>query len=126
MFDNPERTIEVGLHIENIHQFSMKDKVYSVEGWYWLRWPKAIQEIIEKEKIPLENIVEFSNQIETSSLVVETDTSQPQELPGDRKYQLFKFSGRFYVSDLTLHKSPFETFVLPVIIETRVGRAVLL
>ena len=49
-FDRPEHTIEVGLHIENIHQFSMKDKVYFVEGWYWLRWPKAIQEIREREK----------------------------------------------------------------------------
>ena len=48
-FDRPEHTIEVGLHIENIHQFSMKDKVYFVEGWYWLRWPKAIQEIRERK-----------------------------------------------------------------------------
>ncbi len=119
VFDNPERTIEVGLHIENIHQFSMKDKVYSVEGWYWLRWPQAIQEIIDEKKIPLVNIVEFSNQIENSSFFVEPDTSAPENLSGNRTHQLFKFSGRFYVSDLTLHKSPFETFNLPVIIETR-------
>jgi hypothetical protein len=26
-FDNPDRTIEVGLHVENIHQLSLKDKV---------------------------------------------------------------------------------------------------
>ena len=51
VFDNPERTIDVGLHIENIHQFSMKDKVYSVEGWYWLRWPQEIQDIITEKKI---------------------------------------------------------------------------
>ena len=66
------------------------------------------------------DIVEFSNQVETSSLVVERDTSRPLDLPEEKKYQLFKFSGRFYVSDLTLRESPFQTFVLPVIIETRV------
>lgn len=119
VFDRPERTIEVGLHIENIHQFSMKDKVYFVEGWYWLRWPKAIQKIIENEQIDLVNIIEFANQVENSSFSTERDSSRPMDLPGNRKYQLFRFSGRFYVSNLTLHKSPFETFDLPVIVETR-------
>jgi hypothetical protein len=119
VFDNPERTIEVGLHIENIHQFSMKDKVYSVEGWYWLRWPQAIQKIIKKEQIDLLNIVEFTNEIENSSFVAEKDSSRTVKLSGNRKYQLFRFSGRFYVDNLNLRKSPFETFDLPVIVETR-------
>lgn len=119
VFDRPERTIEVGLHIVNIHQFSMKDKLYTVEGWYWLRWPEAIQEIIDREQIDLDKIVEFKNHVETSSFAVEMDTSKPVDLPDNRKYQLFKFSGRFYVTDLNLRKSPFETFDLPVMIETR-------
>ena len=119
VFDRPERTIEVGLHVVNVHQFSLKDKVYTVEGWYWLRWPKAIQEIIEREHIPLLNIIEFKNQIEASSFSTTVDSSKPVDLPDGRKYQLFKFSGRFYVNDLSLQKSPFETFALPVVFETR-------
>jgi hypothetical protein len=119
VFDQPERTIEVGLHIENIHQFSLTDKVYSVEGWYWLRWPEEIQQIIRTEKIPLVNIIEFTNVIENSSLLVEEDRSQPSVLTGNRKYQLFRFSGRFYVDDLDLRNFPFETIDLPVILELR-------
>jgi hypothetical protein len=119
VFDRPERTIEVGMHIENIHQFSMKDKVYSVEGWYWLRWPQTIQRIIESERIPLVNIIEFTNVIETSSLLVEKDSSEPVDLPENRNYQLFRFSGRFFVNDLDLQKSPFQTVELPVIVELR-------
>ena len=125
----------MGLHIVNIHQFSMKDKVYSVEGWYWLKWPTAIQKIIHDAHIPVENIVEFTNSIEGSNLKVDKDSEKPRDLCRDRevtpkeiarcppgklrKYQLFKFSGRFYVNDLSLQNSPFETFDLPVVFETR-------
>jgi hypothetical protein len=119
VFDRPERTIDVGMHIENIHQFSMKDKVYSVEGWYWLRWPQAIQKIIEREQIDLLDVVEFTNQIENSSFVAEKDSSRPVKLSGNRTYQLFRFSGRFYVNNLDLRKSPFETIDLPVTVELR-------
>jgi hypothetical protein len=127
-----EHTIEVGLHIVNIHQFSMKDKVYFVEGWYWLRWPRAIQKIIKDEPLKLREIVEFKNVVEAASPEVERDSAAPVPLdrnghelePVDKRnainfFQLFKFSGRFYVDDLNLRRSPFETFDLPVIVETR-------
>ena len=119
VFDTPDRTVEVGLHIENIHQFSMRDKVYSVEGWYWLRWPEAIQRTIHVNRIPLTEIVEFTNVIEGTSPTVEKDSNQPEDVPGGGRYQLFRFSGRFYVDDLDLHKFPFETISLPVILELR-------
>jgi hypothetical protein len=118
-FDDPDRTIDVGMHIENIHQFSMKDKVYNVEGWYWLRWTPTIQKTLDTNKIALENIVEFTNVIEGTSPDVEKDSSRTQAASGGRRYQLFRFSGRFYVNDLDLHKSPFQTVDLPVIVELR-------
>ena len=79
-FDRPERTIDVGLHIVNIHQFSMKDKVYFVEGWYWLRWPKAIQGIIDDTHKELAQIVEFKNVVETASPDIELDSNAPVPL----------------------------------------------
>jgi hypothetical protein len=118
-FASPKRTIDVGMHIENIHQFSMKDKVYNVEGWYWLRWTPTIQTILDTNEIPLENIVEFTNVIEGTTPDVEKDSSRTQAASGGRRYQLFRFSGRFYVNDLDLHKSPFHTIDLPVIVELR-------
>jgi hypothetical protein len=115
VFDQPEQTIQVGVHIVNIHQFSMRDKVYSVEGWYWLRWPETIR--IGPHETDLMQIVEFKNSIE--ELDVELDSEQPEKLAGNRTFQRFMFSGRFYVDDLNLRKSPFQTIDLPVIVELR-------
>ena len=128
--DRPERTIDVGLHIVNVHQFSMKDKVYFVEGWYWLRWPKAIQGIIDDTHKELAQIVEFKNVVEAASPNIELDSNAPVPLDSNGQelvdasnatsfFQLFKFSGKFYVDDLNLRRSPFETFDLPVTVETR-------
>jgi hypothetical protein len=116
VFDRPERTIEVGMHIVNIHQFSMRDKVYSVEGWYWLRWPNAIQEIMDEGKIRPGEMIEFKNAIE--ELKLKPDTSAPSRIGDDYHFARFTLSGRFYVDDLNLRKSPFETFDLPFVIET--------
>jgi hypothetical protein len=90
-----------------------------VEGWYWLIWPKAIQVIIEQNKISLMHMVELTNQIEDDNMVIEPEPGQPLQLPGNLTYQLFRFSGKFYVDKLGLEKSPFETIVLPVTIENR-------
>jgi len=118
-FDNPALTIRVGLHVENIHSLSLAEQTYWVEGWYWLIWPKAIQVIIEENKISLKDMVELTNQIEDDSMVIEPEPGQPLQIPGNLTYQLFRFSGKFYVDNLDLGKSPFETIVLPVTIETR-------
>jgi hypothetical protein len=119
VFNQPDRTIEIGMHIENIHQFSMKDKVYSVEGWYWLKWPETVQRIIKSNDIPVDGIVEFTNVIEGTSADVAPDSSKPKPQSSGGRYQLFRFSGRFYVDNLDLHNSPFETIDLPVVTELR-------
>jgi hypothetical protein len=116
---DPNRTIEVGLHVENLHQLSLKDKNYWVEGWYWLRWPQSIQRILQAEKIATDRMVEFTNQIEDSSIVISPEESEIVELPGNAFYQSFRFSGKFYVDDLDLIRFPFQQISLPITIETR-------
>lgn len=116
---DPNRTIEVGLHVENLHQLSLKDKNYWVEGWYWLRWPQSIQRILEADKISTDRIVEFTNQIEDGSIVISPEESEIVELPANTFYQSFRFSGKFYVDDLDLTRFPFQRISLPITIETR-------
>jgi hypothetical protein len=118
-FQDPSKTIEVGLHVENVHQLSLKDKNYWVEGWYWLRWPRAIQAILEAEKIPTDRMMEFTNQIEDNSMTIATEEPEVLALPGNTFYQSFRFSGKFYVNDLDLSRFPFHEISLPVVIETR-------
>lgn len=118
-FDNLERTIQIGLHIENIHDFSVSEQTYWVEGWYWLLWPQVIQKIIEENKIPLTEIVDITNQVEDESMVMQIEPGKPLDILGDIRYQFFRFSGKLYVDDINLHKSPFQTIVLPITFETR-------
>jgi hypothetical protein len=116
----PDRTIDLGVHIENVHQLSLKDKIYWMEGWYWLKWPEAIDKIIKAEKIPLDQIVEFTNVVEETNLTETLDTAEPLFLAKEgHYYQLVRFSGRFYVNDLDLRRYPFVSIELPLTIETK-------
>jgi len=116
----PDRTIDLGVHIENVHQLSLKDKVYWMEGWYWLKWPEAIDKIIKADKIPLEQIIEFTNVVEEANLTETLDTTEPLYMAKEgRYYQLVRFSGRFYVNDLDLRRYPFVHIVLPLTIEPK-------
>lgn len=114
-----QRTIDTGMHIENIYQLNLKDKTFWAEGWYWIKWRPEIQKIIETEKIPLNQVLEFTNEIEATNLVVEPDTTDPVKLDDGRLYQLFRFSGHFYVNDLNLAGFPFYDMNLPITMETR-------
>jgi hypothetical protein len=114
-----QRTIDNGVHIENIYQLNLKDKTFWADGWYWIKWRPEVQKIIEAEKIPLNNILEFTNQIEATNMVIDPDTTEPVKLEDGRLYQLFRFSGHFYVNDLNLAGFPFYDMKLPITMETR-------
>jgi hypothetical protein len=105
--------------VENVHQLSLRDKNYWVEGWYWLRWPESIQRILAAEKITADRMVEFTNQIEDGSMTISPEENEVVALPGNVSYQSFRFSGKFYVDDLDLARFPFQKISLPITIETR-------
>ena len=119
VYGDVRRAIDTGMHIENIHQLNLKDKTFWAEGWYWIKWPPEIQKIIESERIQLDHILEFTNTIELTNLVVDPDSTDPVKLEDGRLYQLFRFSGHFYVNDLNLAGFPFYDMNLPITMETR-------
>lgn len=119
VYGDVQRTIDTGMHIENIYQLSLKDKTFWAEGWYWIKWRPEVQKIIEAEKIPLNQVLEFTNEIEAVNRVVEPDTTEPVKLDDGRLYQLFRFSGHFFVNDLKLAGFPFYDMNLPITMETR-------
>ena len=116
---NPAKTVDVGLHVENVYQLSLKDKTFWAEGWYWLKWPKAVNDIILKHKIPLDRIVEFTNQIEASSFSIQQEQADSVLQPDGTCYQLFRFSGKFYIDDLDLAAFPFQRLALPITMELK-------
>ena len=52
------------MHIKNIYNLSLKDKTFSADGWFWLKWPESIQQRIESDQIPITELVELVNQVE--------------------------------------------------------------
>ncbi|MGA1303958.1 MAG: hypothetical protein ACO3ZD_07940 [Cyanobium sp.] len=119
VYGNVERAIDTGMHIENIYQLNLKDKTFWSEGWYWIKWGSEIEKIIASENIPLDKVLEFTNAIAATDLVVEPDTTEPVKLEDGRRYQLFHFSGHFFVNDLNFAGFPFYDMSLPIIMETR-------
>jgi len=114
-----QRTIEAGMHIENIYQFNLKDKTFWSDGWYWIKWRPEIQRVLDAEKISIDRVLEFTNQIEATNMVVDPDTTEPVKLEDGRLYQLFRYSGHFYLNDLNLAGFPFYELDLPITIETK-------
>ncbi len=113
------QTIDVGLHISNIYNLSLRDKTFTADGWYWLNWPQEVQERIERGQIPIAELVEFTNQVERWDAKVEPDSKEPERTADGRYLQLFRFSGRFYDDHQNLSMFPFEQLELPINIETR-------
>ena len=114
-----ERTMQLGLHVKNIYNLSLQDKTFAAEGWFWLTWPASIQTLIERNNIPLTELVELVNQVEGWDQRLEMDTQQPVRQADGRYLQLYRFSAKFYDDQQALQTFPYEQLELPITIETR-------
>lgn len=112
-----DRRIEVGMHIKNIYNLSLKDKTFNADGWLWLKWPESIQQQIAIDQIPITQLVELENQVEGYDSSFEPFGNAPERLPGERYLQIFKFSSKFFDEHQNLRSFPFENLGLPINIE---------
>jgi hypothetical protein len=64
-------------------------------------------------------MVEIVNQVETWNGRIEPESADPESIVDGRRYQGFRFSGRFSIDAIDMRHSPFENVVLPVVFETR-------
>lgn len=115
--DAPE--IRVGLLLKNIYNLQLDSQTFSAAGWYWLEWDEAVNSILRTHNLGAEQMVEFANQVEAWDSQIEAETADPQRTAQGKYYQLFRFSARFYIDTIDERHSPFETVVLPVVVETR-------
>ncbi|MFM7515141.1 MAG: hypothetical protein ACKO3F_17640, partial [Cyanobium sp.] len=114
---DPRRTVTFGTHLENVYAVSLRDRSFRIEGWYWLRWPAAINTLLEERQIPPSSIIEFTNQIESSDMLLEPIDPAPRRLDNGDFLQEFRFSVKLYISDINLHSFPFTDLTLPIILE---------
>ncbi len=113
------REVTVGIHLENAYNLSLAEETFNAEGWYWLTWPQAVQDLMDAVKAEPKDIVELVNSTMGADLMIEADLAEPELRPDGLRYQLFRFSGSFYSDDINLRKYPFNLLSLPIIIEVR-------
>ena len=111
--------VKVGAYIENYHDLSLQDRRFVAEGYYWVEWPQAIEDIIEAEHIAPIDVFEITNQIDEWDSKIRTISNARTKLPNGNYYFQARFSGNFYIPDLNLRRSPFEALTLPIIIEAQ-------
>jgi len=111
--------VKVGGYIENYHGLSLGNRRFVAEGYYWMEWPQALEDKIEQEQVEPIELFEITNLINESDSVFRSVTDKPTKLPNGNYYYNIRFSGHFYIPDLNLRRSPFESLQLPIIIESQ-------
>ena len=111
-------TVRVGLHVRNIYGLSLHEQTFKADGWYWLKVPPAVLELMERRGISPKGMVEFVNQVDNWDGLIELlDEEQPPLQDGSRLFS-FRFAANFYVNEIDQRRSPFESIRLPLILET--------
>jgi hypothetical protein len=111
------RTVTFGTHLENVYDVSLRDRSFRIEGWYWLRWPAAINTLLKERQIPPSSIIEFTNLIESNDMLLEPIQPAPRRLDNGDFLQEFRYSAKLYISEINLHAFPFIDLTLPISIE---------
>ena len=109
--------MQVGMHVDSIYELSLAEKTYFVDGRFWLEWPNAVQEWMQRENLDPLAVVDFSNQVEDWNSKVMADLSQPKQREDGTWYQSFRFSSHFHVRTIDLRKYPFGSLQLPIVLQ---------
>lgn len=99
--------MQVGMHLENIHSLSLREKTYTADGRFWLAWPEELQALLEREGITPLQLLDFINQVDDWDGDLTPDQPAPV-LRNGRWRQSFHFSRRFYLHRINLSRYPFN------------------
>lgn len=111
--------VKVGIYVENYHDVSLKDRSFVAEGYYWYKWSPALNETLAKLDIPPSDLLEISNTIGEWDSAIVPMYEKPIRLDDGSYYMQIRFSANFYIPQVHLHRSPFESLVLPLVLEVR-------
>jgi hypothetical protein len=114
--------LRVGLLMKNIDNLQLESQTFTADGWYWLQWGEDLEKLRHERNLQPSQFIEFANQVEAWDSRIEEEIADAQRLKDGPHYELFRFSARFYIDTIDERHSPFETVVLPVVVETRPGR----
>ena len=109
--------IHAGIFVEKVYELSLVSRTFSADGYIWLEWPAEVDQLMREESISALELIRLPNRIEIWDSLFEATSEEPIELSAGRFYQLYRFSSRFYDDDILLHRDPFDSLSLPIVIE---------
>lgn len=102
--------LQVALDLGNVHQFSARDKTYSVEGTLRLSAPAVVMQRLQAAGIDPVELVRFQNQVEPWNSLLEPASGWLKLGPNlGRDY---RFNGDFYSDQINYRGYPFGTLPL--------------
>ncbi|MEY3881043.1 MAG: hypothetical protein RIQ94_1839 [Pseudomonadota bacterium] len=114
---SPESSIQIGAYIDNIYNLSINNKTFDANGWVWVTWPEKVEDFFQARKLTPDKWLNFANEIDNWDFKLEQFHDAPIKLKNGHFRQGFKFSGHFYLNDISFYKYPFETLNIPLIFE---------
>ncbi len=114
---SPDSSIQIGAYIDNIYNLSISNKTFDANGWVWVTWPQKIEDFFQARKLTPDKWLNFANEIDNWDFKLEQFHDAPIKLKNGHYRQGFKFSGHFYINDISFYKFPFETVKIPLIFE---------
>jgi len=109
--------VEFGTYIVNLYNLDANQKIFSADGWIWIRWPSDLQEFLEQKQVAPLSMIRLVNQVNSWDFEIHPENETPDKEADGRYYQRFKFSGSFYASGLDFSAFPFHTITLPLAFE---------
>lgn len=109
--------VRVGIYVENNYNVDLSGPTFSSNGYYWLRWSPRLQERLEALDLSATSMIEFANQVDTWDSNIRPFSKDPQRFPNGDYYQIYEYSGRFFIGNVNLRSYPFYTLKLPINME---------
>ena len=104
--------VEFGTYIVNLYNLDANQKIFSADGWIWIRWPSDLQQFLEQKQVAPLSMIRLVNQVNSWDFEIHPENETPDKEADGRYYQRFKFSGSFYASGLDFSAFPFHTISL--------------
>lgn len=101
------KQIRFGIEVLNINSLDLHEMTFQATGWYWLKWDQAIQEMLERNKIPIESVVKPLNLVEPWFSKFETSEEGVIKISDNEYYLATSFAGTFFFNELDKSKAPF-------------------
>ncbi|MFM7272914.1 MAG: VanZ family protein, partial [Gammaproteobacteria bacterium] len=115
--DSETEIVRVGIYVDNNYHVDLSGPTYSSNGFYWLRWSPRLQQRLTALNMSANSMIEFANQVDNWDSTIRPLSDEPQRFSNGDYYQIYEYSGLFFIGDVNLRKYPFYTLKLPITLE---------